>query len=169
METKKYLFQPEKKVLKQGFFMEDENKKVVYEAKMLKQGIFGASKFEFINHISNKTEEHKIGHTVTIEQTGAFEFFSTKSYFKYDGKKIWDYLHDEGVRIDSNFSDKKIGMSYKVSFKGEEIATIATSTLKGKSIVTTNFFLDVITSEDNLDLAFLVAFAIAKTEQTFHD
>ena len=169
METKTYLFQPEKKFLKQGFFLEDENKNIVYEGKMVKQSLIGAMIFEFVNHVSNKTEEHKVGHTVTTEQTGMFQVFSTKSYFKFDGKNIWDYLHEEGIRIDSNLQDKKIGMTYNVSLKGKEMATIATSSPKGSSIITNNYCLNITTSEENLDLAFLVAFAIAKTNQIFYN
>ena len=93
-----YFFQPEKKILKQGFFMTDEDKNVVYEAKMLKQPILGAMEFEFINHITGQSGVHKVGHTVTTETSGLFEFFSIKSSFKYDGENIWDYLHDQGIR-----------------------------------------------------------------------
>ncbi|MBQ8892203.1 MAG: hypothetical protein IJ068_05050 [Bacilli bacterium] len=168
METKTYLFQPEKKFLKQGFFMEDENNNIVYEAQMIKQTLIGAMPFNFINHISNTSLEHKVGHTVTTEQTGAFGMFSTKSYFKFDGKNVWDYLHEKGIRIDSNLQDNKLGMVYNVTLEGKEMATIVTSTPKGKSVITSSYYLNVTTKEENLDLAFLVAFAIARTNQAFY-
>ena len=65
-----YKFLPEKKVLKQGFYLTDENEKIVYEAKMLKQPLFGAMEFEFVNHITNKTTPHKVGKTVTSQISG---------------------------------------------------------------------------------------------------
>ena len=138
---------------------------------MTKFSLFGASPFEFINHVTNKSEEHKVGKTVTIEQGGndLISFMSKRSYFKYDDKKIWDYLHDLGIRIDSKVSTSKIGMTYEVSFEGKPLATIASSSLKGKSIITTDMYYDVTCEEKDLDLAFLVAFSIAKTEQTFYD
>ena len=167
----KYLLKPKTGTMKQAFFLEDENGNVIYEGKMTKFSLFGASPFEFVNHVTNKSEEHKVGKTVTIEQGGndLISFMSKRSYFKYDDKKIWDYLHDLGIRIDSKVSTSKIGMTYEVSFEGKPLATIASSSLKGKSIITTDMYYDVTCEEKDLDLAFLVAFSIAKTEQTFYD
>ena len=110
----KYLLKPKLATIKQAFFLEDENGNMVYEGKMTKFSLFGASPFEMVNHITNKTEEHKIGKTVTIEQNNGIDiidFLSKRSYFKYDGKKIWDYLHDLGIRIDSKLSGNKVGIS----------------------------------------------------------
>jgi hypothetical protein len=168
----KYLLKPKLATVKQAFFLEDENGNMVYEGKMTKFKFFGASPFEMVNHITNKTEEHKIGKTVTIEQSNGIDiidFLSKRSYFKYDGKKIWDYLHDLGIRIDSKLSGNKVGMTYNVSFEGKPLATIATSSPKGKSLITTDLYYDVTCEEKDLDLVFLVAFSIAKTEQTFYD
>ena len=167
-----YLLKPKTGTVKQGFFLEDEDNNVVYEGKMMKFKLFGASPFEFINHITNKKEEHKVGKTVTIEQnnnSGMIDFLSKRSYFKYDGVKIWDYLHDKGIRIDSKLSDSKIGMTYNVTFEGKQLATIASSSPKGKSIITTDIYYDVTCEQKDLDLVFLVAFSIAKTEQTFYN
>ena len=169
MANKKYLLKPQLKTFKQGFFLEDEGGKVIYEAKMLKFSLFSASPFEFTNNITNKKEEHKIGKTVTAEESGLAGDFSTSSYFKYDGEKIWDYLHKKGIRINSTLASKKLGMSYDVTFEGEPFATIATSSPKGKSIITTDLYYDVTCDEKDLDLVFLVAFAIAKTDQTFYN
>ena len=164
-----YKFLPEKKVLKQGFYLTDENEKIVYEAKMLKQPLFGAMEFEFVNHITNKTTPHKVGKTVTSQISGGIaDVFSTKSRFKLDGVNVWDYLHEQSVRIDSHLSGGKLGMTYNVTLKGQPLATIASSTPKGKAIVTSAFVYDVTTEEKDLDLAFLCTFAIARTDQTFY-
>ena len=171
MKENKYLLKPALKTVKQSFSLEDENGNVVYEAKMLKFSLFGASPFEFTNHITNQKEEHKVGKTVTIEQGGndVVSFLSKRSHFKFDGVKIWDYLHDKGIRIDSVPSGDKFGMTYNVSFQGSPIAVIATSSPKGKSFITTDLYYEITCSEQNLDIVFLVAFAIAKTEQTFYN
>lgn len=167
----KYLLKPKLGTIKQAFFLEDETGNVIYEGKMLKFSLFGASPFEFFNHITNKKEEHKVGKTITIEQGGNdfISVMSKRSYFKYDGKKIWEYLHDLGIRIDSKLSSNKIGMTYDVSFEGKPLAVIASSSPKGKSFITTDLYYDVTCEEQDLDLVFLVAFAIAKTEQTFYN
>ncbi len=167
----KYLLKPKLGTIKQAFFLEDEHGNMIYEGKMIKFSLLGASPFEFINYLTNKREEHKVGKTVTIEQGGndLISFMSKRSYFKYDDKKIWDYLHDLGIRIDSNISTNKIGMTYEISYQGNHIATIASSSPKGKSLITTDMYYDVICEEKDLDLVFLVAFSIAKTEQTFYN
>jgi hypothetical protein len=166
----KYLLKPVLKTAKQAFYLEDENGNTVYEGKMTKFSLLGASPFEFVNHVTGKMEEHKVGKTVTVEQGngGLLSMLSKRSYFKYDGQKMWDYLHDQGIRIDSGISGKKLGMSYDVTFKGAPLATIANSSPKGKSIFTTDLYYDVTCEEADLDLVFLVAFSIAKTEQTIY-
>ena len=52
----KYLLKPKLATIKQAFFLEDENGNMVYEGKMTKFSLFGASPFEMVNHITNKTE-----------------------------------------------------------------------------------------------------------------
>ena len=163
----KYLLKPKLGTIKQTFFLDDENGNTIYEGKMVKFSLFGSSPYEFVNKLTGKTEEHKIGKTITVEEgnRGLLDLLSRSSYFKYDGVKIWDYLHDKGIRINSMPSDNKIGMTYEISYEGKELATIKTSSPKGKSFITTNLYYDVICEEKDLDLVFLVAFAIAKTEQ----
>ena len=167
----KYLLRPKLNTIKKAFFLDDENGNTVYEGKMTKFSLFGASPFEFVNHITNKTEEHKIGKTVTVEQgnNDLISEISKRSYFKYDGKNIWDYLHDEGIRIESKLSKNKIGMTYEVTYKGKDIATIASSSPKGKSLITTDLYYDVNCDLKDIDLVFLVAFSIANTEQNFYN
>ena len=170
MAGKTYFFHPEKKILKQGYLLEDDQQQVVYEAKVLKQSLIGASEIEFINHLSGRSETHKVGKTVTTETSGMLGMFSTKSHFKFDGKKIWDYLHEKGIRIDSALSGGKIGMTYRISLRGEEIATIASAAANNSNfIVTSGSCYQVTTSEEHLDIAFLITMAFARTDQAFYD
>ena len=172
MAVQKYFFQPEKKVVKQGFFLTDADNNVVYEAKSVKQSLFGPAEMEFVNHISGQSVLHKIGKTVTAErQFGEFtDIFWTKSSFKFDGVRIWDYLHDQGIQIDTGVSDRKLGMTYEVLLNGESIARISTAAADGSSFfVTSPFNFDIFTEEEYLDWAFLTAFSIARTDQMFYD
>lgn len=166
-----YRLKPVLKTIKQSFYLEDESGKLVYEGKMTKFALLSASPYEFVNHITNKTEVHKVGKTISVEQGGGglISALSKRSYFKYDGQKIWDYLHDLGIRIDTKISGNKVGMTYDVTFKGAPIATIATSSPKGKSLVTIDLYYDITCEEKDLDLVFLTAFSIAKTEQAFYN
>ena len=168
--VKTYRLKPVLGTIKQAFYLEDENGNTVYEGKMTKFSLLGASPFEFVNHITGKTEEHKVGKTITAEQGGGglIAALSKSSWFKFDGKKIWDYLHELGIRINTGVSGSKIGMSYDVTFKGEHLATVANSSPKGKSLLTTDLYYDVTCEEKDLGLVFLTAFSIAKTEQTIY-
>ena len=165
----KYLLKPITGTVKEGFTLVDENDNLVYKAQMTKFKLFGASPFNFENHITNKTEEHTVGKTLTMEETGAAGFFLTKSTFKYDGEKIWKYLHNKGIRVNSKLSGNKLGMTYEITLEGKPLAVISSSSPKGKSLITTNMFYDVTCEEKDLDLVFLVAFSIAKTDQTFYN
>ncbi len=171
MAGKTYLFQPEKKVMKQGYFMTDESEGIVYEAKMLKQPLLGAMEFEFVNHVSGKTEMHKVGKTLTTESGagGIVSALSQKSRFKFDGTNIWDYLHDAGIRIETGLAGGKLGMRYEVTLKGQPMASLESTTPGGKSIITSKHYYNVTTEEENLDLAFLTAFAIARTDQAIYN
>ena len=167
----KYKLKPITGTVKEGYTLVDENNNLVYKAQMTKFKLFGASPFKFENLVTNKTEEHTVGKTVTMEQSGGgfVDIMSTKSQFKYDGEKIFKYLHDKGVKIDSKISENKLGMTYEVFFEGNPIAVVASSSPKGKSLITTSMFYDVTCEEKDLDLVFLVAFSIAKTEQIFYN
>ena len=167
MSNKTYKYRPDKKFFKQGAYLTDEEGKTVYEAKMTKFSLFGAYQFLFVNNITNKEVEHKVGHTVTSQTTtnGVEDIFSTKSAFKFDGKNIWDYLHEEGIRINTHKSSGKLGFDYDITLKGKDFAEVKSC---GK-IIGNHVEFDLVTSEDNLDLAFLVTFAIARTEQVFLD
>ena len=169
--------------MNQDFQMDDENRNPVYEAKVLKKGIFTPWQFEFVNRRTNRDEVHKVGHTVTTSQSSGFgggiiggifedmaDSLSKRSSFKFDGKKIWDYLHDQGIRIDSKLAKGRLGMTYRVTLKGKDMATLTMAAPNGKkSLIVGDYLYDVETAEDDLDLTFLTAFAIARTEQTFYD
>ena len=167
----KYLLRPKLGSVKEGFFLDDENGSLVCEGQVTKFSLFGAAPFEIINHKTGKKEEHKIGKTITAEEGGndLISFMSRSSWFKYDGQNIWHYLHDLGIRIDSKPSSNKIGMTYEITLKGKNIAVISSSSPKGKSLITTNLYYDVMCEEEDLDLVFLVALSIAKTDQVLYN
>jgi len=162
--NKTYYFHPDKNVLKQGYVMEDGAGNVVYEAIVLKQPLFGAASVNFINHVSNQSEEHKVGHVATVEHITNDIFFSRKSWFKFDDVNIWKFLNEEGVTINSAMSGP-ISMSFEVFYESNHIASIAMSSkasIGGLTLPSSSF--DIAVEDDNLDLAFLVAYSIAKTE-----
>lgn len=166
MEVKTYIFQPEKKFLKQGYYAEDEAGNLVYECKMLTQPLIGAMDFEFVNHLNKTTTKHKVTHTVTTETTSFLPFANVKSSFKFNGVNIWDYLHEQDVRLETGAAGLKLGLSYTISYKGNPVAKVSTYSPNGENaIFTTNHYLKVETPVEYLDLAMLVAFAVSRTDQ----
>ncbi len=161
------------KSLKPGYIIENANRKVVYEAPMTKNAAIGNRIFTFTNHLTGRTFEHEVGHTTTTTLDN--EIFSERSWFKFDGKNIWDDLHDQGIRIDTDIHSIFPRFRYTVAKDGRFFATIETSSkyvheedeAEHKiAIPVGRYYYRCWTNSDNLDLLFLTVFAISETEQT---
>lgn len=159
--------------LKPGYILEDAARRILFEGKMTKQALVGARVFEFVNHATGAVTEHEVGHTTT--QSYNDEFFSVSSWFKFDGRKIWDVLHEKGLRMTTNLRSKFPNLIYEVSKNGVAYAIIETS---GKyvhedeaaahklNIPVGRYYYRVWTNTNDLETLFLTIFAISETEQT---
>ncbi|MBQ9355188.1 MAG: DUF3592 domain-containing protein [Clostridia bacterium] len=168
-----YYFRFDGNGLKPGYIVEDANRKVLFEGKMLKQALVGARPYEFHNYVTGKVENHEIGHIVT--QTYNEEIFSAKSWFKFDGKNIWDFLHEKGIRISTNLSSKFPYIIYDVAQNGLPLARIETSSVyvhedeeaqHKLNIPTGNMYYRFWTASYDMEILFLTIFALSETEQT---
>jgi hypothetical protein len=160
-------------VLRPGYIVEDAARNIVYEGKMEKNALVGNRLFVFTDNRKGTTEEHEVGHTLT--QSFNDELFSAKSSFKFDGEKIWDVLHDRGIRIQTNLISKFPNMVYTIGRNGKFMATVETC---GKfvheedaaehklNIPIGKYYYRVWTNETDLSDLFLTVFAISETEQT---
>ena len=181
-QLRKLYFQPDYVITKPGFAVEDENREPVYEFKMTKLNLLGNDTFEFINHLENTSVTHEVGKVTTISNgdSGILSGLTTSSSFKLDGVDIWDYLHDQGIRISTLAFDGRIGFTYNVSQNGYDIGTIETSSkyvheedaaqhsILGKLDSVYGCY-RIRTNEEDVDLLLLVVFAIARTEQMAYD
>lgn len=181
-ELRKLYFQPDYVIPNAGFVVDDENRDVVYEFKMTKLNLLGKDTFEFVNHLENTSVTHEIGKTGTLSNDSSWflSVLSTSSTFTYDGVDIWDYLHDQGIRISTSVKDTIIGFTYVISHNGYEIGEISTSSqyvheedaeqhkIMGKLDGVYGCY-RIRTHEEDLDLLLLVAFAFARTEQVAYD
>ena len=161
------------KALKPGYILEDADRRVLFEGKMTKQAVIGARTFEFTDHTTGVVREHEVGHTMT--QSYNDEFFSVSSWFKFDGRNVWDLLHERGLRMTTNLRSKFPNLIYEVSRNGAAFARIETS---GKyvhedeaaqhkvNVPVGKFFYRVWTNSDDMETLFLTIFAISETEQT---
>ena len=161
------------KALKPGYILEDADRRVLFEGKMTKQAVIGARTFEFTDHTTGAVREHEVGHTMT--QSYNDEFFSVSSWFKFDGRNVWDLLHERGLRMTTNLRSKFPNLIYEVSRNGAAFARIETS---GKyvhedeaaqhkvNVPVGKFYYRIWTNSDNMETLFLTIFAISETEQT---
>lgn len=111
--------------LKPGYILEDGNCRVLFEGKMTKQAVIGARSFEFVNHATGAVTEHEVGHTVT--QSWNDELFSASSWFKFDGRNVWDLLHERGIRLSTDLRSRFPNLVYNVSKDGAAFARIESS------------------------------------------
>jgi hypothetical protein len=162
--------------LKPGYIVEDRSRNVIFTAPMTKNSLVGNRIFTFTDRRLGRTSTHEVGHTVT--QSFSNEFFSTDSYFKFDGVNIWDVLHDRGIRIATDLRSKFPKAVYTVSLNGRFFATVETSSRyvheedeaeHSVKIPVGRYYFRCWTEEDNIELLFLTVFAISETEQAVVD
>ncbi|MBO4356276.1 MAG: DUF3592 domain-containing protein [Clostridia bacterium] len=173
-ELTEYYVMFDGKSLKPGYLVEDRSRALVYEAPMTKNSLVGNRIFTFTNHVTGRTQEHEVGHTVKQEYSG--EMFTESSYFKFDGKNIWDCIHEKGIRVSTDLFAKLPKVGYTVSLNGQFFATIETSSKyvheedekeHTVAVPVGKYYYRCWTSEpEQLDLLFLTVFAISETDQT---
>ena len=158
--------------LKPGYILEDAARKVLFEGKMTKQALVGARSFEFRNHVNGGVSEHEVGHTMT--QSYDNNGWTASSWFKFDGRNVWDLLHDRGVRIRTNMRSKFPNITYEISKDGQAFALLETS---GKyvhedeaaehklNVPVGRYYYRVWTNTRDFENLFLTIFAISETEQ----
>lgn len=159
--------------LKPGYIMEDADRNVLYEGKMVKQALVGARPYEFVNHVTGTVQTHEVGHVMT--QSFNNEFFSTKSWFKFDGRNVWDVLHDSGMRLETDLVARFPNLAYNLSRDGRPVARIETSGMyvhedeaaqHAVNLPIGRYYYRIWTNAEDLDALFLTVFAISETEQT---
>ncbi len=173
-EERELYFLSDLGTVKIGHQLEDASRNVLYEAVVTKFSPIAAIEMDFIDHMNNKTTQHKVGHEVEVDYGSIL--IDNKSTIKMDGEDIWKHLKKNGVTIDSSFTKGKIlTPTFKAYRNGEEIAVLqATSKFvheedeeaagKVGSAIPVRGFFRIFTREKNLDLVFMIAVAFARTD-----
>ena len=172
-ESRQLYFLTDTGTAKVGHRMEDVNKKVLYEAKVTKFSLVGATGMDFIDHVKGTTTPHQVGHEIETDYHSIL--IDNHSGFRFDGEDIWKHLRRNGVVIESSFmSGKPLWPQYRVLRDGEEIAVLQSSGVhvheedaagdgKLAKMVPARGYFRIQTREKNLDLLFVVAMAFART------
>jgi len=172
-EPRQLYFLTDTGTAKVGHWMEDADRKVLYEAKVTKFSLVGATGMDFIDHVKGTTTPHQVGHEIETDYHSIL--IDNHSGFKLDGEDIWKHLRRNGVVIESSFmSGKPLWPQYRVLRDGEEIAVLQSSGVhvheedaagdgKLAKMVPARGYFRIQTREKNLDLLFVVAMAFART------
>lgn len=156
--------------------IEDAARRALYEAKCTRFSLVGDTEYEFIDHENNRTTPHFVSKTYT-QSSSAPWVIDNHSSFSVDGKDIWDFLHENGVTIETGLNGLK--WAYGISLNGEQIAEIAQTSQyvheedeeahKALGKIPVRGFYRVHTKEKNLEIIFLTLFAIGRTDMMLYD
>ena len=172
-EPRQLYFLSDTGTAKVGHRIEDADRKVLYEAKVTKFSLVGATGMDFIDHVKGTTTPHQVGHEIETDYHSIL--IDNHSGFRFDGEDIWKHLKRNGVVIHSSFmSGKPLWPQYRVLRDGEEIAVLQSSGVhvheedaagdgKLAKMVPARGYFRIQTREKNLDLLFVVAMAFART------
>ena len=155
--------------------IEDENRKVLYEAVCDKFSALGETEYRFVDHVLNRSAVHLAGKTATTSSNGLF-VIDNHSTFAFDGADIWKLLHDNGVTIRTGMNGLRF--TYGIDRDGVEIAFAENV---GKYVheedeaahgilskTPAPGFFRIRTNEENLDAVFLTLFAIGRTDMMLY-
>ena len=172
-EPRQLYFLTDTGTAKVGHRIEDAERNVLYEAKVTKFSLVGATGMDFIDHEKGTTTPHQVGHEINTDYQSIL--IDNHSGFKFDGEDIWKHLKRNGVVIESGFmSGKPLWPQYRVMRDGEEIALLQSSGVhvheedaardgKLAQMIPARGYFRIQTREKNLDLLFVVAMAFART------
>ncbi len=158
-----------------GHRIEDKDRRVIYEARMTKFTLLSAYEFDFIDHESNRTSHHLIGHTEEMDWNSIL--IDNHNTFTLDGMDVWKHLRSIGVTIDSRFGKAEGVMpGYDIMKDGEHLAYAENTSQyvheadaeqhKFASKIPNPMFFRIYTCEKHLDLLFMILVAIARSGAT---
>ena len=155
--------------------IEDENRKVVYEALCNKFSLVADSEYDFVDQRDGRRKTHLIGKTAT-SSSNAFWVLDNHSTFTVDGKDVWEILHENGIRIETGM--EKLKWHYNI-YRNDVLIAEAVNTNKlvheedaeNKGMLAAvpfPGFYRIRAFDDNLDAIFLVLFAIGRTDMMIY-
>ena len=168
---RKLYFVTDTGTVKGSCHIEDENRKVLYEAVCTKFSLSSEVEYQFVDHVLGRSVTHLAGKTVTSSSNGLF-VLDNHSTFNFDGVDIWKLLHENGVSIRTG--SRGLHFTYNISRGGAEIAVAESCSSyvheedeeahKVLSKVPAAGYYRIRTREENLDAIFLTLFAIGRTD-----
>ena len=158
----------------QSYVMKDSNGEPVYEANCEKVTLFKDTPFTFRNHITGQDIPKMVGHTVSHDLKILGFGGTITSSFKIDGEHVWTVLDALGYGF--HFYMQGASACFEITYNGEKIGHIGTAgtaaidpSKAGNPLanVPTNGIYKVECDRDHIVGAFLLCFAVTKTEFSF--
>lgn len=157
---------------KYGHRIEDQNRKVLYEAKMTSFSLVSAYGFDFIDHEHGTVTPHLVGHEEESNWDNSL-ILDDHYTFELDGEDVWKYLRKNGISAETERVEGAIRPQYRVFRDGQEIAVIESSSRYVheedaeehgvlNKVVVPGFY-RIWTKEENLDAVFLTAMAFGRS------
>lgn len=159
---------------KYGHRIEDQSRRVLYEAKMTKFTLTQPFGFDFIDHEHGTAVPHLVGHSEETDWDSLL--FDNHYTFELDGVDVWKHLERNGVSVQTNYAagnGRAVGMDYRIFRNGAEIARAESTSqypheedaaqhnVAGK--IMAQGFYRIWTREENLDLLFVTLLAFARS------
>ncbi len=154
--------------------IEDAGRNLLYEAVCDRFSLVGDSLYTFKDREHGTEKQYSVGKTLTQSSDGLFAL-DNHSSFQLDGRDVWKQLHTNGIRIETGLDGLK--WAYTLYPDEEEIARIVSTGRKVHeedaggvlSKMPAPGFFRIWTREKYLDVIFLTAFAIGRTDMMLYD
>ena len=158
--------------LNQSYILETTDRQPVFEFNCNKIGVVNDFIFTFKDHVSGSEDTHDVSHTITTSYGDESFSIIDKSYFKVDGKNIWEHISEMGYSIEPYLDT--IAFSYRVNHYGVQVADIkaaGTNILeqyedKGglRNVPTIGGLYRVSCREDDIRAVAIICFAVSRVE-----
>ena len=129
--VKRYYMEPDKNMLAQGHVVVDQNRKKIYEEKLLGATATAPYEVDYVNHIIDYSHHHQMTHPISFEAgagLGSAENVFTipvSSYYKFDGENIWKYIKSKGYGFRIGVAG--LGYTVQVTHNGNVIGMLYSS------------------------------------------
>lgn len=147
-----YSLHPFEKNEQRGYALYNDEERYVYYA-VKEKTEDNCEVYYFKNCTTNSVNHHKISE---ILRNNNAPNFSRKSFY-FNDKEIWKYLEKQGIGIRATIVEENL-TQYKITRYSDIIAFIRKRAGSGRVYTMRTY-------EKNLDILFLVLFAIAKTNE----
>ncbi|MBR0137276.1 MAG: hypothetical protein IJM15_02595 [Erysipelotrichaceae bacterium] len=158
--------------LNQSYVLETTDREPVYEFDCDKMGMLNDYIFTFRNCLTHEETSHNVSHTVTVSY-GSDDFsLVDRSYFKIDGKNIWEYIAEMGYAVEPYLD--KLAWSFRIRHYSVQVADLkaaGTNILKeyeGKKglrdVPMMEGLYRVSCRQDDIEAVAIIAFAVSRVQ-----